>query len=60
MKLNEEKQYNECIECGDREFTASAPISKFICNACAQIYADAENEHYTEELDSEELFLDEP
>ena len=39
MKANED-QYNECVACGDKEFTAGEPIKKYVCHGCDEANRD--------------------
>jgi len=35
-----EDQYNECVICGNKEFTAGEPIKKYVCNSCYEAHRD--------------------
>ena len=42
---------NECIKCGEKEYTTQEPNKLHICKPCATKHADEENKEFEKELE---------
>ena len=48
-----ESNYDECIKCGEEEFTTQEPSRLYICESCYEKHADEENAEYEKELEAQ-------